>query len=493
MNTSYQQLRSIFTRISRFNHLSAIAHWDMQTMMSHEGSQARSEALAEIGVLCHQLLCDPKVGVLLEQASQESLEADDEANLAAMRDTYRKAVVLPDALVEARSLATGKCGFAWRTQRPANDWVGFASNLREVIRLTREEAQIRADATGVSRYDALLDLYEPGMRSEKLDRIFGDLKAWLPDLLQRVVAKQAPHPPLPLQGPFDLEKQRELVLEVMRILGFNFTAGRLDSSAHPFSGGVPQDVRITTRYDDNNFLHALFATIHETGHARYEQNLPRAWRDQPVGLARSMGIHESQSLMFEMQLARSTPFLHMLHPLVVAKFGHSPALTEVNFIALVQRARLGLIRVEADEISYPLHVILRYEIEKALVEGEIEVDDIPALWNQKMKDYLGIDTEGNYQNGCMQDIHWTQGAIGYFPTYTLGAMYAAQLFEAARTALPALNGEMSGENLQGLSGWLEENIWSKGSRYPTDELIANATGEALNTRHFRAHLERRYL
>jgi carboxypeptidase Taq len=476
MHTAYQQLSDIFTRISRFNHLSTFARWDMQTMMSKDGSQARSEALAEMGVLCHRLLCDSKVGVLLDEASQELLDGADKANLAEMCGTYRRAVVLPEELVKAKSLAIGKCGFAWLTQRLANDWTGFAENLRVVITLTREEAKIRGESTGLSRYDALLDLYEPGMRSVELDRIFEDLRTWLPDLLQQVVARQAPNPPLPLQGPFDLGKQRELALKVMQILGFNFSAGRLDSSAHPLSIGIPEDLRITTRYDENNFLRALFATIHETGHARYEQNLPKAWRDQPVGLARSTGIHESQSLMFEMQLARSAPFLKLLHPLVMEMFGESPALTESNFIALTRRVQTGLIRVEADEISYPLHVSLRYEIEKALIEGEIEVDDIPALWNDKMKTYLGIDTEGNYQNGCMQDIHWTQGAIGYFPTYTLGAMYAAQLFQGARIAIPTLDSEISEKNLCELSDWLKQNIWSKGSRYAADVIIADATG-----------------
>ena len=493
MTTAYQQLRHTFTRLNRFSHLGAITHWDMQTMMPPDGSKARSEALAELDVLRHQLLTDPKVGTLLTAAAQEPLDEIDRANLHEMHSAYHKAVVLPEALVEAKSLAGAKCEHAWRHQRPANDWQGFAENLRPVVKLAREEAQIRAEATGVSRYDALLDLYEPGLRSADLDRIFGDLKTWLPNLLKQAVAKQASNPPLPLQGPFDTEKQRQLGLEVMQLLGFNFARGRVDVSAHPFCGGVAEDVRITTRYKDSDFLPALLGIVHETGHARYEQNRPQNWLDQPVSSARSMGVHESQSLLFEMQLARSAPFLKVLHHLVVKKFGEQPALSETNFIALNQRVKPGFIRVDADEVSYPAHVILRYEIEKALVEGEIEVDDIPALWNEKMQQYLGINTEGNHQNGCMQDIHWTDGSFGYFPTYTLGAMYAAQLFHAARAAVPTLDDEIATGNLQGLSGWLQENIWQHGSRYSTNELITKATGEALNPKYFRAHLERRYL
>ncbi|EPK5932643.1 carboxypeptidase M32, partial [Serratia marcescens] len=295
------------------------------------------------------------------------------------------------------------------------------------------------------------------------------------------------------QGPFNVDTQRQLSLSVMKLLGFNFDNGRVDVSAHPFCGGVPEDVRITTRYNEKEFLTALLGIVHETGHARYEQNLPRDLLGQPVALARSTAIHESQSLLFEMQLARGNEFLKILRPLVTAQFGEQPALEEANFIRLNQRVKPGLIRVDADEVSYPAHVILRYEIEKALIEGDIEVEDIPALWNEKMQAYLGLDTIGNYRNGCMQDIHWTDGAFGYFPTYTLGAMYAAQLFHSVRQALPSLSEDIAAGNLQPLFHWLQHNIWRHGSRFPTETLIANATGEALNPRYFRQHLETRYL
>ena len=233
--------------------------------------------------------------------------------------------------------------------------------------------------------------------------------------------------------------------------------------------------------------------VHETGHARYEQNLPREWLGQPISHARSTAIHESQSLLFEMQLARSDEFLQVIRPLVVHQFGEQPAFAEHNFIALNQRVKTGFIRVDADEVSYPAHVILRYEIEKALISGEIEVDDIPALWNEKMQQYLGINTEGNYRNGCMQDIHWTDGAFGYFPTYTLGAMYAAQLFQTARDVIPDLDKSIANGDLSTLFTWLQQNIWQHGSRYSTAELITKATSETLNPRYFRQHLERRYL
>lgn len=492
-NQNYQSLTRTFTRLSRFQHLSAIAGWDMFAMMPPGGSTARGEALAELGVLQHQILTDKKVGDWLRNALQEELNDVEQANLREMTRQYQQAALLPESLVEAKALAGSKCEHAWRTQRPANDWAGFSANLKEVVKLSREEAKIRAQAKGCSPYDALLDIFEPDMTSARLDVLFADLKSWLPDLLQRVVDKQSRETLIAPVGPFPVATQRELGLEAMTLLGFDFNAGRLDVSAHPFCGGVPEDVRITTRYDENELLSALFGVVHETGHARYEQNLPRQWLGQPVALARSTAIHESQSLFFEMQLGRSEAFLKRLLPAIIQHFGAQPAFGESNFIAWNQRVKPGFIRVDADEVSYPAHVILRYEIERALINGEIEVDDIPALWNEKMQAWLGLSTEGNYRNGCMQDIHWTDGGFGYFPSYTLGAMYAAQLFQAARNALPGLDEAIAQGDFSALFDWLRQNIWQHGSRFSTSQLIEQATGEALNSRYFRQHLTARYL
>jgi len=471
----------------------AVAGWDMQTMMPAGGSQARGEALAEMGVLRHEILTDARVGELIKAAEQADLNDVERANLREMQRAWQQASLLPASLVEAKSLAGSRCEHAWREQRPANDWQGFAANLKEVVRLSREEAQLRAEANNTSRYDALLDLYEPGMTSAKLDATFGELKSWLPDLLQRVVEKQAQEKVEQPQGPFALAAQRELGLSVMTTLGFDFRHGRLDVSAHPFCGGVPEDVRITTRYNQDEFLSALMGVIHETGHARYEQGLPQQWRSQPVGLARSTAIHESQSLFMEMQLGRSREFLQRILPQVCDKLGAQPALQPENFVRLTQRVKPGFIRVDADELSYPAHVILRFEIERALIEGEIEVEDIPALWDEKMQQTLGLDTRGNYRDGCMQDIHWTDGAFGYFPTYTLGAMYAAQLFQAVKRAIPQVDELIQQGELQPVFDWLQQNIWQHGSRFPTQQLLINATGEALNPHYFRQHLEQRYL
>lgn len=493
MTAAYQELSRTFQRLARFGHLGAIAGVDMQTTMPSGGSQARGEAMAELSVFMHELLTDKRLGGLFDAAAQESLNDVEQANLGEMQRAWRQATLLPASLVEAKSLAGSRCEHAWRSQRPANDWQGFSANLKEVVKLSREEAQLRADALGVSRYDALLDVFEPGMTSAQLDSTFGDLKSWLPDLLQKAVARQQATPIAQPVGPFAIESQKQLGLSVMATLGFDFNHGRLDVSAHPFCGGVPEDVRITTRYNENDFLSALMGVIHETGHARYEQNLPQQWRVQPVALARSTAMHESQSLFMEMQLGRSHAFLQHIHPQVVALMGDQPALERNNFIRLTQRVKPGFIRVDADELSYPAHVILRYEIERALIEGDIEVEDIPALWDEKMQQSLGIDTRGNYRDGCMQDIHWTDGAFGYFPTYTLGAMYAAQLFQAVKRAIPQVDELIQQGELQPVFDWLQQNIWQHGSRFPTQQLLINATGEALNPHYFRQHLEQRYL
>lgn len=255
--SAYQSLVKTFQRLSRFSHLSSIASWDMFTMMPPGGSAARGEALAEMSVLQHQILTDKKVGDLLAAAAGEDLNDVEQANLREMTRHYQQATLLPESLVEAKSLAGSKCEHAWRTQRPANDWQGFSANLKEVVKLSREEARLRAEAKGCTPYDALLDIFEPDMTSARLDVLFGDMKSWLPDLLANVVEKQAQRSFIPPQGPFPAATQRELGLEVMKMLGFDFNGGRLDVSAHPFCGGVPEDVRITTRYDEDELLSGL--------------------------------------------------------------------------------------------------------------------------------------------------------------------------------------------------------------------------------------------
>jgi carboxypeptidase Taq len=492
-NTAYLELSRRHQRIYRLGHLQAMGMWDQSANMPEKGNQARANAMAEMGGLLHELATAPELKALLTKAEAEPLSEFEAASLREMKRSWRASNALPQQLVEAMSLAASKSEHAWRSQRPANDWAGHLPNFQEVVKLAREAAEHLSQATGLSRYDALMDQFEPGMRSAEVERVFADLKTWLPGLIREVQAKQASETVIRPTGTFSKASQRALGYAAMKLMGFDFEAGRLDESAHPFCGGVPEDVRMTTRYTDHDPIPALMGVVHETGHGRYEQNLPRDWLGLPVANARSMGLHESQSLSFEMQLGSHPGFAKLLAPLVQQHLGTQPAFEADNLHKLLTRVQPGYIRVDADEVTYPAHVILRFEIERALMEGQIEAVDVPALWNEKMQALLGLSTEGNYSNGCMQDVHWPSGMFGYFPCYTLGAMYASQWFATMRRELPGLDAGIERGDLQPVFDWLNAKVWSQGSRWETPELVRRASGETLNPAHFQAHLRARYL
>lgn len=490
---AYDELAGTWTRMHHLGHLYSIAGWDQAANMPPKGMEARAAAMAEMAALLHRMRTDAQLPTQLQRAEQEPLSDFQRANLREIRRQWLSSNALPESLVQKQKLATARCEHAWRTQRKANDWKGFVANFREVLALAREEAALLAQQTGVGKYDAMMDRFEPGMTCAQVDRVFGDVRQWLPGLIQKVTERQAKEAVVQPVGPFPLDKQRALCEQVIRMLGFDFEAGRLDVSTHPFCGGVPEDVRMTTRFREEEFLSSLMGTVHETGHGRYEQNLPRDWLGQPVAEARSMALHESQSLSFEMQLGSHPGFVKNLAPLVAQAFGMQPAFEPANLHKLMTRVKPGYIRVDADEVTYPAHIILRYEIERPLIEGTIEIDDVPALWDAKMQELLGLDTRGNFADGPLQDVHWPEALFGYFPCYSLGAMYAAQWFAAMRRAMPDLDAQIAAGNLAPVFDWLRQNIWSQASRWDTDELARRASGEPLNPAHFKAHLESRYL
>lgn len=490
----YNKLSEHYKKIANFDHLASVAGWDQAVMMPAGGNESRAQAMAELSVHIHQLSTSEHLGELFADAEAENLSDIESASLREIKASWQKATVLPARLVEAKSLAGSKCEHAWRTQRGENDWQGFAKNFAEVVLLSKEEAGIRADAANTTPYDAMLDLYEPGTSCEQLDGVFGNLKNWLPDLTRKIQQQQSSQSFIKPTESYTTKQQNALGLEIMKLLQFDFNHGRLDISSHPFCGGTSQDVRITTRYDETDFVQSMMGIVHETGHARYEQGLPKNLKGLPVGEARSMGIHESQSLFFEMQLGRSKEFIDQLVPLASKHFpDNNPDVFEAsNLQKIYTRVKPGLIRVDADEVTYPAHVILRYEIERDLINGKINYADIPELWDLKMQQYLGLSTAGNYKNGCMQDIHWTDGAFGYFPSYTLGAMYAAQFMTAMKKQVD-VNACLREQKLTPIFNWLEKNIWSKASLFSTDELVKQATGETLNPALYKKHLQQRYL
>ncbi|MGQ0674903.1 MAG: carboxypeptidase M32 [Rhodospirillales bacterium] len=492
---AYAELESRFARLGTLGDAEGVLHWDMSTMMPAGGAEARAEQLAALKVTRHELLTHPRVGELLDRAAREAgLDPWQKANLREMRRTWLGATALPADLVAALSKACSVSEVVWRKARPAADFKLLLPSLEEVLRLTREKARARGLAFGLDPYDALLDQYEPGARASRIDALFGDLARFLPGFLDDVLAAQGRGPkPLPLPGPFPAARQRELGLALMRAIGFDFEHGRLDESAHPFSGGVPDDVRITTRYDESDFARGLMGILHETGHALYERGLPGEWRRQPVGEARGMALHESQSLLMEMQACRSRGFVGYAAPLMRAAFGGSgEAWAADNIYRLYTRVERGFIRVDADEVTYPAHVILRYRLERALIADDLKLAELPAAWNAGMKELLGVAPPDD-RLGCLQDIHWPDGAWGYFPTYTLGAMAAAQLFQAAKGQDPQIAPGIARGDFRPLMAWLRRNVHEKGSLQTTDEVLAEATGAPLGDAAFKAHLQARYL
>ncbi|MCH4293190.1 carboxypeptidase M32 [Shewanella sp. 3B26] len=491
MSQHYQSLSKHFAQIAHFEHFSALGDWDQATMMPMGGSEGRSDAMATLAGHIHAMRTAPWLMDAIAAAADETLSQAEQANLREMKRQCLEATAVPQALVEAKTKAAYQCENAWRSQRKDNDWQGFKPNLEAVMRLVREEAAHRAAATGLAPYDTLLDKFEPGMTAAKIESTFAQVRQFLPGLIQEVCSRQANEQQATIEGPFDIQAQEAIGREIMQILGFDFEQGRLDVSSHPFCGGVPGDVRLTTRYRDDDFTGALLGIIHETGHARYEQGLPLLLRGQPAGAARSMGVHESQSLFFEMQLGASQAFVELITPNINhhLKRDFSPA----QLIHQATRVKPGLIRVDADEVTYPCHILLRFEAEKALVDGSLSVADLPDFWSAQMQQLLGINTDGDYRNGCMQDIHWTLGELGYFPSYTLGAMYAAQLRFAMEASLGPLDSLIANRQLEKVFTWLNTHIWSQGSLLETDALISAATGEPLNARFLERHLRQRYL
>ncbi len=494
MMTPYQKLKRIFTQLSHFHYIQRIMTWDEAVMMPEGAGETRAEALATLSCVTHKNLVSKRNKNLLREAKQQqNLSFWDHANLHWMEKKYLQAACIPNKLTEKMTKETLICQQAWRKLRSQNNWREFLPYFKRVFKIIKEVADRRSDALQLQPYDTMLDEYAPGFNQKNIDEIFSKLKNSIPHLIAKITEKQAHEPIKTLRGPFAIQQQKQLGLSVMRAMQFDFQHGRLDVSHHPFCDGAPLDVRITTRYNEKDFFSALMGICHETGHGLYEQGLPREWIDQPVGRIDSMAMHESQSLLIERQICCSLPFYQYLMPEIQEKFGQQDALSADNLYKMVTRVEPGFIRVDADEVTYPLHVILRYELEKKLFNAEITVQDLPGCWDELMQKYLGLSTKENDQDGVMQDVHWPAGAFGYFPAYTLGRLIAAQLFATFIKAEPNFYAELKQGNFQSLHRWLQKNVYAYAASLPTNDLLVQVTGKALDSDYFIRHVEERYL
>ncbi len=454
--------------------------WDQQVMLPAAAHPGRAAQIGALTAILHRRATDPRVGDWLAACEGSELAREpgspEAANIREWRRDFDLAVKIPEDLAVALARAASAGQRAWELARKDNDFKAFSPHLQELLELSRRKAE--AIGYAGEAYDALLDGYEPGETAASLAPILAELRDATKALLTAV--KDAPAPkPLPA-GPYPLTAQQAFVTDITRLLGLPPEASRLDVSAHPFSTLIgPDDARITVRYDEADWTKALFGAVHETGHALYSlgHDTGDARHGTPMGEFASLGVHESQSRLWENQVARSLPFWEHVLPLAVARFPALSGLSPEEVFAAVGAIRPGLIRVDADETTYNPHIVLRFELELALVRGDLAVRDLPGAWNEKSREILGLAAPRDAE-GCLQDVHWSMGAFGYFPTYSLGNVYAACLFEAARAALPGLDAAMAAGGFQPLLAWLRANIHEKGRLSRPRDLIAAATGES---------------
>ena len=491
----YTQLEQEWKRLHALRGALALLRWDAAVMMPRGSAAIRGEQLAALETEYHSMLTAPKVTRLLDRAQANSAALDDWqlANLREMRRQRDHAIATPASLVARLAKATARAESEWLEARRQGKFEILAPHLEEVVHLVRDKAALLGQATNLAPYDALLDAFSPGLTTAEVDALFKAYARRLPTLIREAISAQESRPLLPLTGKFPAGKQRALITEIMKAMGFPFDRGRLDEADHAFTEGVPGDIRITTRYSPNEPFTGLLGAMHEAGHAMYGTALPPAWHDQPVGRDRGMAIEESQSLLLEMIVVRSRPFVHYLRPLLEKHFGVTgPEWEPENIYRHLVRVQRGLIRVDADELTYNAHVLLRYDLEKQLLAGELAVRHLPEAWNAAMDSRLGVKP-ANDGEGCLQDIHWALGSFGYFPSYSVGAAAAAQFMESLRRDVPLLDEQIAKGDFSGLFGWLQKHIHSFGSKLPTPELVREATGKPVSAQSALRYLENKYL
>ncbi len=495
LTKSSQDLYTDFTgrmqKIADVKYSAALLQWDQETYLPEKGAAFRGRQLATLTEIAHEWTIDSGLGKLLEDLSSRSdLEASQHRNVELSLEDFNKQKKFTPAFIRRLSEATSRSFHSWLQARSANSFALFKDDLQQLVQLKQEEAEL----TGYQDhpYNALLDQFEKGATVTLLDKVFADIRTPLNDLLRRIAAQPQVDNSF-LHGDFPRQQQWDFGMEIIRQIGFDFLAGRQDISEHPFTTSFNcDDVRITTRIDEQDFSHMTWSCIHEAGHALYEQGLPPEYYGLPLGEYASLSIHESQSRLWENNIGRSLNWWSTIYPRLQNTFPERlNTISAEQFYRGINKVQPSLIRTEADEVSYHFHVMIRYELEKQLLDGSLAVADIPAWWNNSYKTYLGM-TVPDDKRGCLQDVHWSHGSFGYFPTYSLGSFYAAQFFVAAEDQQPGLPSSISAGNTNSLLAWLRDRIHRHGRRYSSEELCVRATGKSLDTTYFLNYLLDKY-
>ena len=497
-----EALTTRLLEIQRINSAASILSWDQETYMPAGGGEARAEQISTLQGIAHQKLVSPEIEQLLAdwidpqtgEIRDNPMDAWDESARSLLREVWRdysRAKKLPSDFVIALSRECSLAQQVWAEAKENHVFSQFLPNLRRVLSLKREEAEYLGYRD--SPYNALLDVYEPDSTIATLRPLFAQIKGRLVPLLRKIQQSSAQIDDTILFHPFDQARQLEFGRMVLIAMGYDFERGRLDLSAHPFTTSFhPTDVRVTTRVHEHDLQSCLFSCIHEGGHGLYDQGLDPAHFGTPLGDSVSLGIHESQSRMWENCVGRSRAFWRFFYPMLQQTFHHQlRALDGEQFYAAINRVKPSLIRVEADELTYNLHIMLRFEIEQDLIEGRTRPEDLPWIWNQKVEEYLGV-VPSHDAEGVLQDVHWSLGAFGYFPTYTLGNLYSVQFYEQAKLEIPHLEDEIAAGQLMVLQRWLGQNIHRWGRMFTPDHLVQRVTGKSLDPEPFLSYVERKY-
>ena len=488
MNPTYDAFLDHVKEIRALSEAAGLMSWDQEVMMPPAGANARAEQMAALEAVSHERRTSPKFGDVLAELADADLDPIAARNVELARHDYDRAVRVPAKLATELARIISRAHAVWAKARDANNFADFAPELETIVALKREEADcIKTD--GQTRYDALLNDFESGTTVEMLQPLLESLRPRLSALRQAIAESRVEQPSL--QGDFDVDAQMALARKIADVLNYNWQAGRLDLSVHPFSSGTGGDVRITTRLDPKNPLDCLYSTIHELGHALYEQGIPAEHAMTPVGHHVSMGVHESQSRLWENQIGRGEAFCRWLQPHLADAFAGSGVEDAQTLYRAVNRVETGFIRTEADEVHYNLHVLLRFELERELIAGELDIGDLEAEWNRRFERDFGVVVP-DAKHGVLQDVHWAAGLFGYFPTYALGNIYAAQLNVAMRAQFGDIESAIANGETGAVLTWLRKNIHEKGSLLLPDKVIAQAAGESVSAEPLLDYLETKF-